>query len=304
MLSFVVAALLAPLLYSAGKGIAAYTEVHEASKALEWLGKKCANAQFDRYFKRSLLLVGIVLLAPLIYWCRRGKSEKITKAPSIPGHAFWPDAVGGFVIAAGSSCALAMLLVWKGYFYYQGIPSAMSVIVSSLLVAVCVALIEEWVFRGAILSLLLRSMSTKSAAVWSAVLYALVHFTQPPKGIVISSPDHWSSGFEFLWNAGLELCTAKNVAASFLGLFAVGVILAFARVATGRLWLAIGLHAGWVFVYKVFNEGCVVNGEVSQPLVVGGSLREGLLPLAVLVITMGMVMHWTKRRYDQKIISE
>ena len=72
----------------------------------------------------------------------------------------------------------------------------------------------------------------------------------------------------------------------FATLFAVGMILAWARLRTGALWFSIGLHAGWVLAFKTFNLLYVaVVPHPLRPWGIGESLKSGLLPLLTLALT-------------------
>nr|MCU0781862.1 CPBP family intramembrane metalloprotease [Akkermansiaceae bacterium] len=72
----------------------------------------------------------------------------------------------------------------------------------------------------------------------------------------------------------------------FLTLFALGMALAHARLHSGSLWLPMGMHCGWVLVFKLYHGLHVrlADGAVS-PLFVGNDLRSGILPLAIILVT-------------------
>jgi membrane protease YdiL (CAAX protease family) len=112
-----------------------------------------------------------------------------------------------------------------------------------------VAILEETFFRGALYAAVARRTSAGSAILWSAVLYALLHFMKPrslPDGVAYDWAAHWGiflSAFTSPWQwHNLD---------SFVALLLVGVFLGLVRRRTGHIGWCIGLHAGWVFVIQV-----------------------------------------------------
>ena len=88
--------------------------------------------------------------------------------------------------------------------------------VTTLLSALATALIEETFLRGAMFTGIARESGTRAAILLTALIYAVTHF--------IARYD------------------------AYLALFAVGVLLAAVRAATGHIAACIGLHAGWVWI--------------------------------------------------------
>jgi membrane protease YdiL (CAAX protease family) len=109
---------------------------------------------------------------------------------------------------------------------------------------------------------------------------------QPPPGTEIANPAAATAGFQLL---GLILKNFSNpqfIAAEFLVLFSIGLILGATRLRTGALWFPIGLHAGWIFAFKGFNLlHKSVDANPLHPLWIGDSLKSGLLPLLTLLVT-------------------
>ena len=305
VLSFVLAALFTPFLFSWGKGLAAYAAENETVGFLEWLGEKAERGKFDRYFKRSLMLFALLLIWPLILWVKSGPKDDAKKEKAKrQKKEVWRDFGAGAVLAGGLFIILAVVAVMKGYFLPKDEVDWVKELSTVVGVAVVVALIEEYVFRGVLFDVCAKTMSVRATVFWSSMLFALVHFTQPPKGLVVSDPYAWYAGFEFLAQSMAVLFEAHNVVASFFCLFGVGLILAIARCKTGGLALSVGLHAGWILVYKGFTEGFYSNPDIEGSYIFGKSIREGLFPLAILLITLGLVMHYAKIVYGEKRDSE
>jgi membrane protease YdiL (CAAX protease family) len=83
-----------------------------------------------------------------------------------------------------------------------------------------VALAEEIIFRGVLFRIPERALGTRAALVLSGVLFALAH----------------------LPNENITLLAVANTAVA-------GLVFAAAYLVTRRLWLPIGLHLGWNYLY-------------------------------------------------------
>lgn len=114
-----------------------------------------------------------------------------------------------------------------------------------------VAVAEEVLFRGVILRLIQQRGGTWLALAVSAVLFGLVH----------------------LLNPGATLWGALAIAVE------AGVMLGAAYVATGSLWLAIGLHFGWnvttVAVFGTVTSGSEVQGALVSATTSGPAWLSG-----------------------------
>ena len=129
------------------------------------------------------------------------------------------------------------------------------------------ALLEELLFRAVAFRLLARLLGPGAALVLSASLFGLAHLLVP--------------------HATLVAALAVAVEA--------GLLLAACVLLTGRVWLAVGLHAGWNF-----TQGPVLGAHVSghvradtllisapasgaSPLWSGGAFGPEASPVAMLV---------------------
>jgi hypothetical protein len=113
-----------------------------------------------------------------------------------------------------------------------------------------VAAIEELIFRGMMLSALLRFGHAVSAAVVTAFYYAWLHFLKselhPGAEEVV-----WTTGFA-VFADGIRYLLAETPIDCLLALFLAGLFLATIRLTVPRsLALCVGIHAGWVVVIKI-----------------------------------------------------
>jgi membrane protease YdiL (CAAX protease family) len=94
------------------------------------------------------------------------------------------------------------------------------------------------------------------------------------------------------WSSGLKLCMQVGqglpIMPLFLGAFAnltiLGMILAWVTLRTHSLWLAIGLHAGWIFCQQSFNQSAhyaISPPDLMHPWI-GLPQVHGMVPVGLL----------------------
>jgi membrane protease YdiL (CAAX protease family) len=149
---------------------------------------------------------------------------------------------------------------------------------------IAVALIEETVFRGAMHAAIERESGPWTAALLTAPLFAVLHFTA--KARIAPQDIGWGSGFDLLLRSFSPLAQPSLVFDSFLSWLIVGLILSLTRVLTGNIAVAIGLHAGWVIVLRMLQEGTTSGEAPAYSFWVGrfdGLLGYWLLPWGVAI---------------------
>src|ERR1700733_2464123 len=149
---------------------------------------------------------------------------------------------------------------------------------------VAVALLEDTVMRGAMHTAIERESGPWTAALLTAPLFAVLHFTAkaaiPPQDI------GWGSGFDLLLRSFSPLSSPSLVFDSFLSWLIVGLILSLTRVLTGNIAVAIGLHAGWVVVLRMLQEGTTTGQAAATSMWVGrfdGLLGYWLVPWGICI---------------------
>jgi membrane protease YdiL (CAAX protease family) len=90
-------------------------------------------------------------------------------------------------------------------------------------------------------------------ALWfTSLFFAAIHFlNMPHEGF--TNVD-WSSGLKLCMQVGQGLPIMPLFLGAFANLTILGMILAWVTLRTHSLWLAIGLHAGWIFAQQAFNQ--------------------------------------------------
>jgi hypothetical protein len=112
-----------------------------------------------------------------------------------------------------------------------------------------VAFIEETFFRGLVQGAVLREARSKGAALLAvALLFSALHFLGHAR--IEAEAIDWHSGFTLLGMVLGNFTAPGAVADAFLALAAVGLLLGVVTAWTGNIALAVGLHAGWVWMMR------------------------------------------------------
>ena len=297
-------AALAPWLYDLDQWYVAHAASHgwDTMPVLGGLAAEAEKADFQRYFNRAVLVCALAMLWPAARVLRPGKGE-------IPGLRPRPgdlrDALAGFILAGGMLLAMGWYLLSAGVFKWNPKADWTSVMAAAITAAIAVAIIEEWLFRGAFTAIVGRALTGRTTWVVIALMFAVLHFMEPPEHLRI--PDdavNAATGFQLAGMMLGRLISPSTFAEGFLNLLVVGLLLGWARLATGGLWLGIGLHAGWVLALKGFS-GVTRRARDAEDILgthwIGKDLRTGLLPLVFLLASAGLLalyLHWRKSRAE------
>lgn len=289
-----------PWVYRAGKAFSVHAASHNLTPMWESIGRSAERADLGTYFSRSLYVAVLLLLPWLILRLRkiRGQAQRTIARPGLPGLS-WKRRLlhlsSAILLAAGMLWLLGAALRSFGAFAADPDPVSFSRIISKAVIpAFFGAVIEEWLFRGLLLGIWLRILTPGKALLTVSFIFAFVHFLAPPDGVTLQDPAAPLAGLQMLGLIFGHFLNPQFIAAEFLVLFTVGMILGATRLRTGSLWFPIGLHAGWIFAFKSFNMLHIEQDSPLRPLWIGESLRSGLLPLGTLLLT-AVICHFTLR---------
>jgi uncharacterized protein len=263
-------AVAAPILYWSAQSLAA----HGIFPIL-------AAFDFEAFFHRALLLGALLFLWPFLRWLRIKGLSDLALAPN---RRWGRDVAIGFFISTLPILCCAVFLVALGNYTIRP-HVAWGAVVAVTLTAVIVPFIEETLFRGVFMGVLLRDNRPWTAILLSSGIYSIVHFLKAPDQTTTSVM--WTSGFTSLAHSFVQFAEPMLLLAGFSTLFFIGVILAYARLRTRSLWLPIGLHAGWIFANSAFNK--IAHREVVALPWLGKSLLIGIVPLCVCFISWVLV---------------
>ena len=108
---------------------------------------------------------------------------------------------------------------------------------------------------------------------------------------MIANPDKADAGFRMMITIAKNLLSPEKFTFSFMLLFSLGLVLAYARYRTASLWLPIGLHFGFIFPYQTLQQ-LTESGTQHSPLsrlLIGSDGRSGLLPFCLLLLSALLV---------------
>jgi uncharacterized protein len=272
-------ALIAPGLYALMQLLAGWMPVLES----------VASKPFPRYVNRSMLLLAVLGLWPLLRhadllsWRAMGLSKRrdglqqlswglMLGFLSLALVVVVVIAAGARVLADDHSIGRLLVRVFKAGF-----------------TALVVALVEEIVFRGALFGSLRKVFDWKVALLLSSVIYALVHFLERPE---MGGQVGWGSGLVVLASMLAGLGELAALVPDVLNLTLVGAILGLAYRRLGTLHFSIGLHAGWIFWLKMYTF-LTDDAAGARPWLFGtGKLINGWLVFLVLSGLLVLMNRW------------
>jgi uncharacterized protein len=215
-----------------------------------------ASWAFHRVASRVAMLV---LIAELVWLCRRLNLRRARDfGYGLPWRRFlklsamW-GAIGIATAAVGAAFLLSTHLRVVSPDFTPTVLNFARIFLIGLSSGVAVALLEETVIRGAMHTAVERESGPWTAALLTAPLFAVLHFFAKTR--IAPEDVGWGSGFELLLRSFSPLAQPALVFDSFLSWLIVGLILSLTRVLTGNIAVAIGLHAGWVIVLRMLQEG-------------------------------------------------
>jgi membrane protease YdiL (CAAX protease family) len=143
--------------------------------------------------------------------------------------------------------------------------------------------LEEWLFRGLILNILLRHGKTFLATIFSSFIFAYFHFRpnyriDSPQAIA-TLMDGFHCFYEVIFYSLAGISWFK-----FLILFVLGYFLAMFYVYIQELEAPIGLHGGIVFSLAIFRK-CISFSE-THPFFGSNDLLDSPCALMLIILTI------------------
>lgn len=266
-------ALTAPLLYWAAQGLAG-----------RGIFPALAQFDFESFFHRALMLGAVAFIWPLLRWLRIKSRTDL----GLERNPRWlRDVAVGFLLSSIPVLLCEIFLVQLGFYSMK--PGSSWLATPALVgTALVVPLIEESLFRGLFLGVLLRGLRPWPANLLSAAIFSVIHFLKAPDDT--NTTVHGFSGFVSLSHSFHQFGEPMLVLGGFTTLFVIGIALADARLSSRSLWLPIGLHAGWILASEVFSK--VARREIVALPWIGKNLLVGLVPLAVGLVSWGLLRVW------------
>lgn len=270
-------AAIAPPLFWAGRWAGAHLGI-----------KVLIESDFPRYFNRAILIAALAWLWPLAKSLRIGAISNLGLRPD-PHRS--RNLAFGLFISLVVMTALVAVLLHRGIYRLRA-DAALTQLAPILLSAAGASVLEELLFRGALLGLLRRTLSSHAALFWVSALYSIVHFVKPRGTGAPPDTIHFLSGFALLPDVFWRFAEPGQVLSGFTTLFLLGWILGCAAIRTRALWLSIGIHAGCI----LGKYGCnrITKRSADWMPWIGGDLQTGIIPLLALGAMGLAVWAWVK----------
>jgi membrane protease YdiL (CAAX protease family) len=198
----------------------------------------------------------------------------------------------GFLLAGSILALMNWLMLLTDWFAFKHPVDWFPALARAFSAAVVFSILSEWLFRGVLLGILLRSLRPGLAILGISLLYACLHFLFPMDRLHISDPGNADAGFRFILKMATHLASYLGDALGFITLIFSGLILSYTRYRTASLSLSIGLQTGWLFVLFLSHDIIAFSNANLGKLeaVIGTDRRSGFVPLLFLVAT-GLLVH-------------
>ncbi|MEZ0385973.1 MAG: lysostaphin resistance A-like protein [Verrucomicrobium sp.] len=302
LLVLVLGALLAPALFFAAQHFI-------TASPQGWLAGVLGEKEFPSYFNRAVLLAALVGMPSLLKTLHMPWKEIVGQIPLGRGARQF---TGTFVLALLSVGVLAWVCLSFGVSRLKPEPPYTD-FVGDLISGLTVGVLEEFMFRGAILGVLCHSLGVRAGLFWTTLFFSILHFLKPPlDGALPNDQVTWLSGFWVITQLFRGFGLWQNVVGEFMVLAAVGWSLGRLRLASGGLWYSIGLHAGWVFGMKYFSglvfSTRLLREDAYSPWLVRNTCRAivspvvGIVPLIIIFLT-GALAVWLVSRLQSRAVS-
>ena len=257
---------------------------------LYWLAQQFASAfphiagaPFHRFLDRSFLILALAGLWPLLR--ALGATTWREVGITLP-YGQWNKLGGGWLLGFGSLAMVAGIATGFGGFHFAQTANAhkmISTVFSAAGTAIIVAVLEEILFRGGIFGGLRRVLYWPFALAASSAIYAIVHFLQRAD---LAGAVGWNSGLVLLPRVLGGFTDFYALMPGFFTLTLAGALLALAYQRTGNLYFSIGMHAGWIFVLKIFGALTVQTPGAGTLFWGTAKMFDGWLAFLVLALAL------------------
>ena len=215
-----------------------------------------ADIGFYKLISFTSTICGLLLLCVWLKhnkWLNHVSLGYIKSAPAVVITQALTGFFAGIIIMAILVSALVLLGIHQIEPALEFNPVAGGkIFLRALFAGIMVGLIEETLYRGALLGGLLARMKPLGAILLSSIVYSGVHFLKFGS-VPAAIPVTWITGVQMLPGAFYRF-SDPAITDAFLSLLAFGVLLAMVRLKSGAIYQCIGLHAGVVAAIKIVNK--------------------------------------------------
>lgn len=271
---------------------------------VNWPSPIDERVPFPRVFNRAFMVAGIIGFIA----ARKFIFPPRIKPLLMPGFAKASRLLSvGWILGVASTALLVTLMAIGDIFdpfFRLSWGESVSRLISAFFAGIFVGFLEEIFFRGILFRELRDDGRPLAAYFFANLFYSALHFVKPGEAYFLNGVEPLA-GFRHLLTTFEPFLHPLDLIPGMFGLFLIGVILSYALVRTGNLYLSIGLHAGWIFGLKVIR----VFGDFSRqdlgwifgftdPKIVSG------IATWIGVILVGVVVHLLTRRGSRLAVDQ
>jgi len=258
--------------------------------ATRWPALVSERIPFSRVFNRAFMISAVVLFILLRRFFIDGCIKELI---SVRFAGASRDLFTGLGLAVGSMIFLAAAMTASDIFtpfFRVSFTRALTRFATATLAGISVGAIEELFFRGMLFKGLRDQGNALRAYMAANLFYSVLHFVKPGEAYFLDGIEPLA-GFSHLLASFNPFLDPVPLLPGIFGLFIIGLVLSYALVRSGNLYLGIGLHAGWVFSLKtmrVFGDFTRddlgwVFGSTDPKIVSGVATWFGILLVGVAV---------------------
>ena len=268
--------------------------------ATHWPALLSERIPFSRVFNRAFMISGVVLFILLRRYFIDGRIKELIAVRFAVASR---DLFTGLGLAVGSMILLAVAMTVTGIFtpfMRASLSHALERFFTAMMAGISVGALEELFFRGILFKGLHDQGNRLRAYIAANLFYSVLHFVKPGEDYFLDGTLPLA-GFPHLISAFSPFLDPLPLLPGIFGLFIIGLVLSYALVRTGNLYLGIGLHGGWVFSLKTMRVFGNFTREdlgwafgATDPKIVSGVATW----LSILLV--GVAVHFlTRKRADR-----
>lgn len=258
--------------------------------AARWPWLMSERVPFSRIFNRAFMIAGIVMFILCRRWFAGVEWKRLL---AIQRATACRELFQGLALAIGSMVLLALAMTIGDVFepfFRVSLAEALRTLAGAVSAAIFAGALEEIFFRGLLFKGLYDAGPPLRAYLLANLFFSLLHFVKPGEAYFLQGVEPFA-GFRHLLTTFAPFLDPLPILPGAFGLFLIGVLLSYALIRTGKLYMSIGLHAGWIISLKslrVFGDfrredlGWLF-GSTDPKIVSGVATFVGLLVVGVAI---------------------
>lgn len=261
--------------------------------------ERLRDVEFEKVANRCVLIALLLAIIPALKVGGLTSLERLGLKAGVP----WAKQVAmGWVVGAVMIAGIFVAgLLTKAYTVEGGWSAdVLAKVLVYFIGALVVSLIEEPLFRGAVFGLLRKGFGVFVGSMVASVIFAAVHFASPEPAVGVVH-GRWNSGLYLLRYMFTSVDLRWGFGFMFITLFLLGMTLCLLYQHFGNLYVAIGMHAGWIWAMRI-GEYFFERNRTCLTMLFGPSMtmaKSGLAMLmAAAVLAVVAWLHVKKRNRE------